>query len=94
MQNGNYIYIGIGIISVFLVATFAFIAIANPETKETSAKITIELGEQSKSKEFSFYTTQEQLFSENSTINFSPAQNGVSFYGENFRCEISCKKED
>ncbi|MEK6941243.1 MAG: hypothetical protein AABW85_00070 [archaeon] len=93
MQNDNYLYTGIGLISVFIIAAFAFIAV-NPEVKENTAKIIIELQEQNHSKEFSFYTTKKQLFSENSTINFSSAQNGFSFYADDFKCEISCKKEE
>ncbi len=94
MRNENYLYTGVGIISVFLIASVAFIGTTNPQTVGTNAKITIEFDEKNQSKQFSFYTTQEQLFSENSTINFSSAQNAVSFYAEDFRCNISCKKEE
>ncbi|GEM_PF-2919016 len=94
MGNDSYLYTGVGLISVFLIASIAFIATAYQEAGINTAKITLEFEEQNMQKEFSFYTTREKLFSGGDAINFSSVQNGFGFYGGNFKCEISCKKEE
>ena len=94
MAIDKYLYFGVGIVSIFLIIgaisvfqTFFFPA-------ESNAKITIQLNENNYSKEFSYYTSKEKLFSEeNQTLNFSNAQSGVEFSSNGIKCKVSCEKE-
>ncbi len=94
MADGKYLYFGVGIISIFLLAGIIVVFQTMPSTEDGGAKITIQLNEYNHPKEFSYYTTQEKLFSgENQTLNFSSAQNGVEFFSNGIKCNVSCEKE-
>jgi len=98
MGDEKYLYFGLGLISIFLiigVVAIAYMPSISPTKYSTQdAKITIELYGPNQSKEISYFTSQEKLFSENNTIlNFSSVQKGVQFSSNGYKCEISCKKE-
>jgi len=99
MGDGKYLYFGFGLISIFLI--IGVVAIANmasispTNSSNQDAKITIELYGPNDTKEISYFTSQEKLFSEKTvTLNFSSAKKGVQFYDNGYNCEISCKKSE
>ena len=95
MALDNYFYLGVIIISAFMVLGGIGITESLKKASVNDAKITISLYENNAKKEFSFYTSANALFSENSpSLNFSPASRGLSFSSKEIRCEISCTKED
>lgn len=98
MGDEKYLYFGLGLISIFLIVGFVSIAympsISPAKYSNQDAKITIEFYGSNDTKELSFFTSQEKLFSEKTNaLNFSSVQKGVQFSSNGYKCEISCKKE-
>lgn len=95
MKQDKYLYFGVGIISIFLLAGIIGVFQTLPSTEAGTAKITIQLNENNYSSGYEFYTTQTKLFSEESqTLNFSPAKNGVEIMSKGINCTVSCEKEE
>jgi hypothetical protein len=90
MADENYLYIGVGIITMIVVAGIA--AIEYPSLSADEG-VTILLSEKNSPQNSNYWSnsSKDQLFSENgTTLNFS-RMSMINFSQQEFECKISCR---